>query len=44
MYGQPYYPQGSFSTEDNHTVAMNEERIAEAKQRIMVVKEKSEKE
>ena len=44
MYGQPYYPQGSFSDEDNHTVAMNEERIAEVKQRIMVVKGKSEKE
>lgn len=39
MYGQPYYPQGSFSAENNHTVAMNEERIAEVKQRIMVVKE-----
>ena len=34
MYGQPYYPQGSFSAENNHTVAMNEERIAEVKQRI----------
>ena len=34
MYGQPYYPQGSFSAEDNHTAAMNEERIAEVKQRI----------
>ena len=34
MYGQPYYPQGSFSAEGNHTVAMNEERITEVKQRI----------
>ena len=34
MYGRPYYPQGSFSAENNHTVAMNQERIAEVKQRI----------
>ena len=34
MYGQPYYPQGSLSAADNHTVAMNEDRIAEVKQRI----------
>lgn len=34
MYKQPYYPQGSLSAADNHTVAMNEDRIAEVKQRI----------
>ena len=34
MYGQSYYPQGSFSAENNHTVAMNQERIDEVKQRI----------
>jgi len=34
MYGQPYYPQGSFSAAGNHTVAMNQERIDEVKQRI----------
>ncbi len=34
LYRQPYYPQGSFSAEGHHTVAMNEERIVAVKQRI----------